>query len=363
MKWEVAVIGGGAIGAAVAYELGARARLGVTVIDDPTASGAASRAAGGVLVAGGIDARPGFWFSVRRHSARLFAEWVHEVSRRAGWEISYRRGCVFHLAQSSNEATRWRAVVAERAPVSGACRWIDANELKEAEPGVADSVVGAAWFAEDALVDPRALLGGLRRAAQAGGVNWREDRVAALVPETKGVRILCRSGDEVEAEQVVVAAGAGSRDLLAPLGIRLPLVGVRGEMARLRSSRQGEPVAFAAPQGVVQLRCEQLWVGGNKEKTLDPAHVSASGLAALLELARQNCRRHVVGYMLEVRAGLRPCSTVRHPLLGRPKGAEWVLVATGHHRSGILLAPVTALLVRQTILGQEPAVPLAAFAW
>lgn len=363
MKWEVAVIGGGVIGAAVAYELGVRARLGVTVIDDPTTSGAASRAAGGVLVAGGIDARPGFWFSVRRHSAALFADWVEEISGEAGAEISYRRGCVFHLAQSAGEATRWRAVVAERAPLSGACRWIDANELKEEEPAVADSVVGAAWFAEDAVVDPLALLGGLRRAAQAEGVNWREDRVGKLVRETGGVRILCRSGDEVEAEQVVVAAGAGSRDLLAPLGVRLPLVGVRGEMARLRSSRQGEGVALVTREGVVQLRREQVWVGGNKERTRDPAHISAPGLAALLELAGRTCRRDVVGDVVDARAGLRPCSTVRHPLLGRPKGAERVLVATGHHRSGILLAPLTALLVRQTILGQEPAVPLAAFAW
>lgn len=363
MKWDVAIAGGGVIGAAIAYELSKRASLGVTVVDDPTTFGAATRAAGGLLVLGGIDARPGFWFSVRRRSAALFEEWIDELVGQSEWDVGFRRGRVFHLVWTHRDAARWRAALAERAEHAGEGRWVDARELREQEPALAAGAVGAAWFAADAMVDPPALLRALRSAAIRRGVNWHLDRVRELMRERRSIRILCRSGDEIEAEQVVVAAGVWSRALLESLGFRLPVMAVRGEMIRLWCSRQGEPAAFATADGVIQFRSDEMWVAGNKQKTHAPAHVSVSGVTALLQFVGQTCAEGVVGDVLRVRAGLRPCSTIRHPLVGRPEGAERVLVATGHHRSGILLAPLTATLVRQVIFQEQPMVPLAAFAW
>jgi glycine oxidase len=89
--------------------------------------------------------------------------------------------------------------------------------------------------------------------------------------------------------------------------------------------------------------------------------VTAEGLRTLLARAAEMVPRVREATVLRSWAGLRPCSTIRRPIIARLPGLDNVVLATGHHRNGILLAPITAKLVAEMIAGAPPCVPLAPF--
>lgn len=366
VDWDVAVIGGGVIGAAIAYELGTVSAVGTVVVDDPLAGSAASPAAVGLIVAGGLHARPGFWLSLRECSAALWPEWIAGVEEYAGTSATYHRGSVYHLALSAEEAASWQRQVAQRREAGLDAQWICGSQL--ALPGAASlsaAVVGAARFALDAFVEGGCFQKSLRAACRSLGVAWKEGRVTDLNLRPSGVWLRLSSGEEVSARSAVLAAGMGSRSLLAPLGVTLPLLGIQGERLRirLRDLVQASPQGFSTTRGALLLHGSELVVGGNTNKLSAPTYVTTEGARRLLDLARSVWSDSTKGEVIEAKAGLRPCSQLRHPLIGFLDESKRLMVATGHHRSGILWAPLTARLVRQALLGEESTVPLAAFAW
>ncbi len=363
MKWEVAVIGGGVIGASVAYELARVGRIEVVVVDDPGAGGAASRAAVGLIVTGGLTAPGGFWFSLRQRSASMWREWVKGIEECSGMTTGFHAAGALHLALTADEARTLRARVTERPGQAGAAEWIEGEDLHRLDGRLLPSVVGAARFAADAFVHPEGLHGALRRACESSGVVWKFARVEQLCCEQQWVRLVLADGEEVTARRAVVAAGSGSRALLASAGCPLPLVGVQGERVATELCESGPPLAMSTSQGAVFARGATLVIGGNKTKMEPPGRLTAEGVRQLLELSHRVYRPEVLGQVVEAVAGVRPCSKRRHPLIGFIDERKRVLVATGHYRSGFLWAPLTAKLVRHAIMGEASAIPLAAFAW
>ncbi|SCE89214.1 glycine oxidase [Micromonospora chokoriensis] len=334
---DVAVVGAGPIGLSIAWRCAARG-LRVVVHDPAPGSGASAVAAG--MLSPVAEA----YFGERQLTGLLLASaerwpgFAAELTEVTGVDIGYRTEGTLMVGLTGDDLAEARRLWAYQQGLGLPVTPLRPSELRDREPALAPRVRGGALAPTDHQVDPRLLVPALRAAAQRAG--------AALVPQP--VRRL----SDVEARVTVVAAGCGAAALTG-----LPVRPVKGQILRLRAPdgvapgfrhvirgyADGEPV-YLVPRvdgevvlgATVEERADTTVTAGAVQRLL------RAGVDLLPELAEYN--------LVEAVAGLRPGTPDNAPILGPLPGRPDVLVATGHHRHGIVLAPVTADLIAGLVL-------------
>lgn len=359
---EVAVVGGGVIGLAVAWRA-ATAGHRVTLFD-PAPDRAASRVAGGML-APVTEAWPGEEDvlvlgeeSLRRWPA--FAEELSSCGHDPGLSTSGTVVAAFDRA----DAETLHTLAGYLHELGREATYVPARRLRRSEPGLAGSITGGLVVPGDLAVDTRRLLAALRAAAGSRGVVEVAEEVGAVEPG-----VVRTSRGEHRADAIVVAAGAWSRSLLPDVGAHVrPL---KGEVLRLRSRRttlppptstvramvEGEPV-YLVPRADGESGDGDLVVGATQYEAGFDTAVTARGVRRLLDAAERVFPGIAEYEVVETAAGLRAGSADNLPLLGEV--ADGVYAATGHHRGGLLLAPVTADAVAAWLAGAAPPPGVAA---
>jgi glycine oxidase len=209
---------------------------------------------------------------------------------------------------------------------------------------------------DDLSVDNRALLTALQAAAEKAGVVLDRRAARAVTGDPVG-RVDCVEGPPVEADVVLVAAGAHSSSLHPALdGLVRP---VKGEILRLARRAGAFPVPTRTVRALVDGRPVYLVprengvvVGATQSENGFDTEPTVGGVRDLLRDAERIVPGIAEYALLEVAAGLRPGSPDNVPLIG-PVGPGGLLVATGHSRNGILLAPITAAAVVASLRGER----------
>ena len=347
---DVAIIGAGVIGLAIGWRLAA-AGLGVTVFDRGAAGGGASLAATGMLAAatelepGGADL-----LALALESQRLWPEFRGTLESQSGVDIDYRQDGILTVALGRNEVERLRFRHDLQARAGLATRWLDGLAARALEPALRPSVTAGIFCAEDHQVDPRRLVPALRRAVVARSGRVLEHAPVVSLDRTGGrVTGVVTAQGLCGASAVVVANGAWSGELIATLPIR-PL---KGQALALRAaSRIGLPahVVWTDQVHLAPKAGGRLIVGSTVEECgFDPA-VTAGGVYALLEGARRALPSIEEMELEAIWTGFRPTSDDDAPILGTAD-TEGLVLATGHHRNGILLAPATAQAIHDLVVG------------
>jgi D-amino-acid dehydrogenase len=219
---------------------------------------------------------------------------------------------------------------------------LDAGETRELEPSITGPLVGGVHYPNEGRVDPKAFVDTIGRAAVDEGVEIRT-----------GVEV--RSIDELDAETVVVAAGAWSRAL-----VDLPLEGGKGYHVDFRYV-EGDPKIPAWLQETLTVATPlpgRLRLSG----TLELAGLDLSVSQPRVEAIRRGADRWFQGLVgrpvADTWAGIRPCLPDGLPAIGRLDG---VVVATGHAMKGVALAPITGRLIAQIVAGEKPEIDLTPF--
>ena len=226
-------------------------------------------------------------------------------------------------------------------------QWITPAETRQREPHLAGKLAGAVWSPEDHQVDNRKLASALRIAAKGKGAIIREHTPVKEILITGGRAdgIILADETRVAADVVVLAAGAWSRDIAGlPRELRPPVRPIKGQMLALRMDPATpllNHVIWAPGVYLVPRRNGRLIVGATVEEKAFDTSLTAGGLLALLEAAWRVVPSIEELPIEEMWVGHRPGSRDDAPILGYGP-AEGVIYATGHHRNGILLAPVTA---------------------
>lgn len=362
---DVAIVGAGVIGCAIAYHVARVTRLRVVVLERGTPGCEASGAAAGVLAFASGQARRGALFDLRRRSAGLFPELVAALEEETGLALEYRRTGLLMLACSDAEAAALADLVCHRTAQGLRCEMLDsAAAVRALEPAVGPTARAGALFHDDHAINSERLVTALAAAAQRRGVEFHSSTpVRGVCHGADAVQLDC-GGTPFEAGTVVIAAGAWSAQPLAMHPIKIPVRPARGEMASVdcdplpmqRTIAAGDGYLVPRSNGEVLIGSTTAFVGFDKR-------VTATGVSALL--ARAAAMVPAVGRATVRRtwAGLRPCPTIRRPIIAPLPGLERVILATGHHRNGILLAPVTAQMVGEMITGSPPSVPLRPFSY
>ena len=224
------------------------------------------------------------------------------------------------------------------------------------EPALGPDARAAALLPDEASVDNRALTAAVLAAAEIAGVEIRAGViVASFIKDARsgarceGVRTV--NGENIPAKYVVFAAGCWS-SRIPDIAFYAPTIPIRGQMVALRHSGKTIRRVLRSERGYIVPRndgCPQNLVAG---ATLENAGyqkiLTAGGLAQILGAANELAPELAHAEIVEMWCGLRPGTPDQLPILG-PTDIEGLLMATGHYRNGILLAPVTAKLISEWI--------------
>ncbi len=355
---NVAIIGAGVIGLGIAWRLALRG-ASVTVFDRGRAGAGASHAAAGMLAAC-AEAEPGeeALVALGRESQLRWPAFAAELKQASGIDVELRREGTLVIALTADDQARIHHHLVFQQKLGLPLQWISAAETRRREPHLAGKLAGALWSPEDHQVDNRKLAAALRLAAEAAGATIHEHvevkEISVTGPRANG--LVLADGSRISADVVVLAAGAWSRAVagLSP-DLRPPVRPIKGQMLALRMAAAAPLVTHVlwAPGVYLVPRLDgRLIVGATvEEKGFDTA-LTAGGLLTLLEAAWRTVPAIEELPIEETWVGHRPGSRDDAPILG-PGPVEGLVYATGHHRNGILLAPITADTVARFVLDGE----------
>jgi glycine oxidase len=359
---DVLIIGGGVIGCATAYEL-AKAGLKVTVVERGQPGCEASGAAAGMLAPQGEISAAGPFLELGLASKALYPTLAEELKDRTGIDIEYQSRGTLHLFFDAGDEAVGRAVYAWQHEHELSVQLLTREELLKLEPHVAPEIGGALFLPGDHWVNNQRLVTALVQAGAELGVEFKMGaEVKGILSQSGRVTGVSLDDSSVHAGALFLAAGAWSGTLLASIGCHLPVFPVRGQMLALRQvPRLIAHVLHRRDHYLVPRVDGEIVVGSTMERVGKSKHVTAEAIQALLHSAMASVPALGGAPLLRVWAGFRPWAPDGLPLLGAWSGIEELYVATGHFRNGILLAPITAKLLRELIVEGATSISLAPF--
>ena len=364
MNSDFLILGGGAMGLSLAYELSTQGS--VALVDTVDRRPASWAAAGLLPTAAQIDAHDSYRQLVTL-GGQLHERWAAELEQQTEISIEYRRCGGLHLARSSGEAAALMASVTQWRDEGVEVLSIDPDRLRQVEPLLAATPCQARFLIPaEAQIRPPRLLKALRiacsqRGAQFIAFNAEQEAVGF---EREGDRLIAvRVGDKrLTADRFCFAAGAWTRRLLDLLGIGIEVTPIRGQMALFGPGAvRLNHIINEGPNYIVPRRDGRILVGSTVEEVEFDARTTSEGQARLLALAREMVPALADASLESTWAGLRPRTGDGFPYIGAVPGMPNAFLATGHYRSGILLAPATAQQLTRLIHGDSPSIDLRPF--
>ncbi|HEX7117877.1 MAG TPA: glycine oxidase ThiO [Longimicrobiales bacterium] len=365
---DVAIVGGGVIGCALAWEL-ARRGVDVTVVERGVPGHGASRAAGGMLAPVAEADEPGPFLRLATASLGRWPAFVEAVREASGVPVEYRAAGKLCVALDDDGAAALEAAYRWQRAAGHTVDWLNAADARALEPALSEAVQAATLVAADHWVDNRRLGRALWVAAARAGARVRTGAAAVALLRGPGpagstgvIGVALDDGGRVDAGAVVVAAGCWS-GLLAGLPRPLPVIPVRGQMAAVRTvpPALGRTV-MAGHTYLIPRGDGRIIIGATSERVGFRAHTTPAGIASLLTAALRVVPSLADAPLTETWAGLRPGTPDGGPILGPDPEIPGLFYATGHFRNGILLTPITAALLADAVTGEPTSLPLDAFA-
>ncbi len=352
-KADVAILGAGVIGCAIADALAGR---GLSVVAlDPTGIGAAASAGAAGLLAPLVEAPgPGPFLTLALASLERFPKLEAELNGETGIDVGWRERATLRVAETEEEKSELQARVEWQRAAGLHVEWLEPPAMRDAEPLLGDRMLGALRSARDGVVTSGRLTAALAARARMRGAVFvvAGGEVAASRSRDRVDRIVV-AGASLLAGEVVIAAGPWSAAVARALAVGpLPVRPVKGQLAIAEVRRAPEHSIFGAG-GYVAGKADGVLVAGAtvEERGFDLTIGDRAHDAIVARAVRLVPSLHPAAFTLRW-AGLRPALPDLLPALGRTDRARNVLVATGHFRNGILLAPITAEAIAAAITGE-----------
>ena len=348
----MAIAGGGVIGGAIALEL-ARAGLRVSVFDRQQPGQEASWASAGILSP--APENPGMIAMVPlgKASLSLYPEFIARVEEISGKSAGFRPKGTLEALFSRDAKAELSTIIALHHGLGLKAEPLRAEDARELEPALSAEVEAAVLRPDEASVDNRALTGAVLEAAQRSGAEFFPGNGAREIWHAgKRCAGLVVQNENVEAKWTIIAAGCFSAAIkdAAPYA---PVQPVKGQIVALSAEDlMIERVLWSDKIYLVPRNDGRIIAGATVERVGFDKRTTAGGIQKILSAAIELAPGLANARVEETWAGLRPDSPDHLPILG-PTDVEGLLMATGHFRSGILLTPITARLVREWITEQR----------
>jgi glycine oxidase len=356
---DVLIVGGGVIGLTAAYVL-AKQGWRVEVLEKGMLGMEASWAGAGIVPPGNPEHAASAYDRLRAVSSRQFAAFSKELLEVTGIDNGYRvcGGIEFLEADDRESVAAWTA---EQVPFE---RLYGAS-LQEMESALSCQQLPGYYFPGMAQVRNPRHLQALIAACKSRGVALRSDTAVTAIEcvEQQVVGIRLATGERRTAGHYVIAAGAWSERLLAPLGIRTGIHPVRGQIALLKTAKlMFRRILLTGKLYLVPRDDGHVLIGSTEEPEAGfVKETTADAINALLEFGRTLVPVLAKAEIAKCWAGLRPGSRDGLPSLGWVGDFRNLLLAAGHFRAGIQLSPATAIIISEVLAGKTPSIPLDDF--
>lgn len=363
---NIVIIGCGVVGAAIAYELSLVAGLDITVLEKKAPAAGSTGAALGVLMGIISHKKKGRAWRFRETSLRRYATLIPELKEQTGLNISVNRQGIFKLLFEGDNWEKWQKLQDFRQSAGWNLTLGDRSYVREQCPHlVGDEIIGAAYSPQDLQINPAELTKALVAAATANGVKFKFGvtvenfiTLSGKKNESSTCRQLVTSQGNMEVERLIISAGLGSTALTKSLQQPIPIRPVLGQAIKFRLQHSlgkvdFQPVISGRDIHIVPLGDREYWLGATVEFPAETGESIADEalLNRTIENATLFCPQLKDAEILQTWSGKRPRPEgIPAPIIAELTGYNNVLLATAHYRNGVLLAPATALEVRDNLL-------------
>jgi glycine oxidase len=360
---KVIIIGGGIIGASIAWRL-ACDRADVVVLERARLGQEASWAAAGLIAPQAEAQAAGVFFDLCLAARRVFDATVDRLVADSGLDPEYDPHGILYIALDS----------AERAELESRARWhreagalvyeMSGDEARKIEPAISSEALYALHLPDNRRVENRKLTQAYIAAALNAGAHFREgvgvDSIATAGGRATGVRL--HDGTSLAADLVIVAAGSWSHHIRGLEADRVTLHPVRGQILCFETRpRILTPAVFSMRAYLVPRRDGRILAGSTMEAAGYNKTVTLAGIEKIVRGALAMVPALGELPFREAWAGLRPATKDLLPVIGYSPSVANVIWSTGHYRSGILLSALTGEVVADLVAGRPPSIDLAPF--
>jgi len=354
-NFDVAIAGGGLIGASIALEL-SRAGLRVAIFDRQQPGQEASWASAGIISP--APESPGMIALVPlgKVSAALYPEFVAQVEEISGKNTGFRSKGTLEALFSHDTKAELSTIIALHHGLGLKAEPLRPDDARELEPSLSERVEAAVLRPDECSVDNRALTDAVLEAARRSGTEiFPGNGAKAIWREGSCCKGLVLQNGRVEAKRTIICAGCFSA-AIEGIGSYAPVSPAKGQMVALRADDVAiERVLWSERVYLVPRNDGRILAGASVEHAGFDKRTTAGGIQRILSAAIDLAPGLADAQVVEMWAGLRPDSPDHLPILG-PAELDGLLIATAHFRSGILLAPITARLIREWITQQRVSV-------
>lgn len=361
---DIVVVGGGIVGCAVAWALASRGAIVTLLERHSRLCLEASNAAAGMLAPLSEAHEPGPLLDFSLRALAAYPQAVDDVQSTTGIDVEFRRTGILRVALSEREAEALHGRLAWQRDAGLELYELDDSLLHELEPRLTPRARFGVFCPEEGQVSNQQMTLALARTAEARGARILTGSPATGLRVAAGrVRAVRTPAGEVEGDRFVFAAGAWTGLISSHLRRAAPPKPIRGQMIALGGMVTPIRTIVWGPRGYLVPRANGLvFAGATIEDVGFRRRTTVTGL--------RRVRRMAEALVPQLRAaaesftwyGFRPGSPDGLPIIGFVPGLDNAIVATGHYRNGILLGPLTGLLVAELAsTGQTPPA-LAAFA-
>lgn len=362
-RYDAIVMGGGIIGAVSTYEL-ARQGARVLLLDKfPFLTGASAYSA--AMIESQLDHHRGHPFvSLATASAALFPQLHKDIREETSIDFEYEVCGILQLALNTDEVTSLKQQVTVQKQEGHKIEWLEPSEIKKRFPTLSLKNLGGVFFAEDGQVNGGKFLEGALKAAQKLGAGLH-DNVGDIEFCLKDARIdgIKTKLGTFQATTYVATAGAWTDQLLNSLGLKFGIEPVRGQLVLYDVPGDTFPFpVYTKKDGYITPKRDGTTLAGTTVESVGFENTTT-------ESGRQKIVTHAELLVAEIKnfpirkmtAGLRPRPSGDLPIIGPSKKFNNLIVAAGHYRNGVLLAPITAKIVAALAFGQKPPVDITSF--
>lgn len=356
---NVVVIGAGIIGASIAEALSSRG-VKVTVLDMRSPGRGASHASAGLLtpfIEGRID--PAL-LGLCTRGLTYWDDFIVRVRERSGLPVEFARTGTLEAALTEAEAARLTDMQRWVGDHGVESEWLEADDVARFEPAISKRAVAGLFIPSQGFVAVSPLIKALVQAARLQGAQFESPIEIVRVRPRGDVVEIDADGKTRVADIVIVAAGTWSGRVRIENAPKIPVTPMRGQLLHLKWSGPGLPQrpVWGADSYTVPWQPDTLLVGATLEDAGFDERSTVAGVQELLDGVGQLLPAARQASLSEVRVGLRPATDDLLPIVGPLRSAPRVVIATGHYRNGILLAPLTADIVSRLIVdgARDPAI-------
>ncbi len=350
--YDAIIVGGGIIGGSIAFEFAQR-KLSVAVLDRQGLGYEASWAAAGMLSPAPDCAASIPLVPLSRASLALYPQFIIAVEEVSHKRTGYRASGTLEVLFKGDAERELSTLITLHHGLGLACEALSIEDAREMEPALGRDAIAAALLPGEASVDNRALTAAVIEAGRfAGAVLTPGMAVTALAMDgNKCVGVTTSRGETISAGNVILAAGCWT-SLLPEASTYAPTRPVRGQMAALLHGGKTIRHVLRSERGYIVPRDhatpQKLVVGATLENVGYEKAVTSGGIEQILSAANEIVPELARAEIIETWSGLRPGTPDQLPILG-PTDIDGLLIATGHYRNGILLAPITAKLIAEWV--------------